>query len=115
ATTTPTHFSRTSTSASTSRCASTSSRGVRFMLNKTATAAASTLTLHDALPIYVPLAEPQGQRLGAEDPDDRRAQAADGEAAEQGSEEHRSELQSPDHVVCRLLREKKILSDQHAR
>src|SRR5947208_5856648 len=30
-----------------------------------------------------------------------------GELAEQRSEEHTSELQSPDHLVCRLLLEKK--------
>src|SRR5258708_29528741 len=30
-----------------------------------------------------------------------------GRAAEQRSEEHTSELQSPDHLVCRLLLEKK--------
>src|SRR5258708_9549892 len=30
------------------------------------------------------------------------------------SEEHTSELQSPDHLVCRLLLEKKKKLDQHA-
>src|SRR5258708_22536896 len=29
------------------------------------------------------------------------------------SEEHTSELQSPDHIVCRLLLEKKKTSEQH--
>src|SRR5258708_18167063 len=29
------------------------------------------------------------------------------------SEEHTSELQSPDHLVCRLLLEKKNVKDQH--
>src|SRR5258708_20944820 len=32
---------------------------------------------------------------------------AGGDAAAQRSEEHTSELQSPDHLVCRLLLEKK--------
>src|SRR5258708_8240821 len=31
------------------------------------------------------------------------------------SEEHTSELQSPDHLVCRLLLEKKITSSLHPR
>src|SRR5258708_16873879 len=30
------------------------------------------------------------------------------------SEEHTSELQSPDHLVCRLLLEKKKINSQHA-
>src|SRR5258708_9472468 len=32
--------------------------------------------------------------------------------SKQRSEEHTSELQSPDHLVCRLLLEKKKISDQ---
>src|SRR5947208_9944245 len=39
-------------------------------------------------------------RLGRRPPGDRRRQA-------RRSEEHTSELQSPDHLVCRLLLEKK--------
>src|SRR5258708_26840287 len=31
------------------------------------------------------------------------------------SEEHTSELQSPDHLVCRLLLEKKKINKQHRR
>src|SRR5258708_16847858 len=31
------------------------------------------------------------------------------------SEEHTSELQSPDHLVCRLLLEKKTTSSEHQR
>src|SRR5258708_27520711 len=33
--------------------------------------------------------------------------------AERRSEEHTSELQSPDHLVCRLLLEKKKYNQQH--
>src|SRR5258708_18011060 len=36
-----------------------------------------------------------------------------GEASEGRSEEHTSELQSPDHLVCRLLLEKKKRTDVH--
>src|SRR5258708_14503204 len=38
---------------------------------------------------------------------DSRAAAAFAAARESRSEEHTSELQSPDHLVCRLLLEKK--------
>src|SRR5215216_8054817 len=65
-----------------------------FFFNDTATTEIYTLSLHDALPICgavggLPLVPqhhlPQHPR----------------------SEEHTSELQSPDHLVCRLLLEKK--------
>src|SRR5690348_17696305 len=39
-------------------------------------------------------------------------QAADGVTAEDRSEEHTSELQSPVHLVCRLLLEKKKIKRQ---
>src|SRR5207244_5319712 len=91
-----------------------------------------TLSLHDALPIYLhrhPLGRPQDQAgeavLRGGDPDrqgdlragggvrregvqrrDREEDAA-GHHRHQRSEEHTSELQSPDHLVCRLLLEKK--------
>src|SRR5258708_29653689 len=73
-----------------------------FFFNDTATTEIYTLSLHDALPIwfedYYP-AEISGgmcKRAGL-----ARALALD------RSEEHTSELQSPDHLVCRLLLEKK--------
>src|SRR5215216_7954858 len=84
-----------------------------FFFNDTATTEIYTLSLHDALPISASLAVlvvmfaavtllpallsylgPNVDRL-------RR------------SEEHTSELQSPDHLVCRLLLEKK--KKQHLR
>src|SRR5258708_22359252 len=43
-------------------------------------------------------------------PDARRAYTAD--EIRQRSEEHTSELQSPDHLVCRLLLEKKNMKKQ---
>src|SRR5438552_9738405 len=80
-----------------------------FFFNATATTEIYTLSLHDALPISD----------GAEDVDDPHrevavlaleADALLGVARPQErkrSEEHTSELQSPDHLVCRLLLEKK--------
>src|SRR3712207_8576893 len=91
-----------------------------FFLNDTATTEIYTLSLHDALPIYA------GEDEAGLDPvlvrvhaDDEAAGAArvvlarllDGvEGAEAGvarSEEHTSELQSRQYLVCRLLLEKK--------
>src|SRR5258708_31542829 len=76
-----------------------------FFFNDTATTEIYTLSLHDALPISsvtgscscsgletVAMATISTPRSGA--PGSR-------------SEEHTSELQSPDHLVCRLLLEKK--------
>src|SRR5215216_7867658 len=68
-----------------------------FFFNDTATTEIYTLSLHDALPIYrLPLLQPGA--LG-------QARAVRG-AEDYRSEEHTPELQSPDHIVCRLLLEK---------
>src|SRR5258708_22802737 len=68
-----------------------------FFFNDTATTEIYTLSLHDALPICAAHA----QRW-------RRAHACPGGGGRvDRSEEHTSELQSPDHLVCRLLLEKK--------
>src|SRR6476660_10573009 len=67
-----------------------------FFFNDTATTEIYTLSLHDALPIYsrCPISgapvRPFSRWL-----------------LHPRSEEHTSELQSPDHLVCRLLLEKK--------
>src|SRR2546429_3467852 len=89
-----------------------------FFFNDTATTEIYTLSLHDALPICLPVSsrhaatlfpalvflqvQRSGKSLGhlssstpAQVPDTRR------------SEEHTSELQSRLHLVCRLLLEKK--------
>src|SRR3990170_8549941 len=76
-----------------------------FFFNDTATTEIYTLSLHDALPIST---------------DDRSGMTDDSKPMTVGtnkvfpvvghrsrSEEHTSELQSPDHLVCRLLLEKK--------
>src|SRR5258708_24125736 len=77
-----------------------------FFFNDTATTEIYTLSLHDALPI-------SGQHLSVHCRRQRyHPQYANrisaGVARKSGrSEEHTSELQSPDHLVCRLLLEKK--------
>src|SRR5258708_17995977 len=84
-----------------------------FFFNDTATTEIYTLSLHDALPIYVAVGAgacgQSGDHRGV-----RRAVEARGRLLVLDhavgmirSEEHTSELQSPDHLVCRLLLEKK--------
>src|SRR5438876_1504112 len=70
-----------------------------FFFNDTATTEIYTLSLHDALPIY----PGDGQRH-AVSPHPLTPSPRCGEGR---SEEHTSELQSPVHLVCRLLLEKK--------
>src|SRR5258707_10636357 len=85
---------------------------VFFFFNDTATTEIYTLSLHDALPICVP--DPSGKDARKE-----RANALKGGIRSDGggnifqsictlrSEEHTSELQSRQYLVCRLLLEKK--------
>src|SRR3712207_8220511 len=91
-------------------------RCVVFFFNDTATTEIYTLSLHDALPILVLGVDPGTGGVEAELPGGERAQGA-GEH-ERGpalagvevlvrSEEHTSELQSRQYLVCRLLLEKK--------
>src|SRR5258708_27421463 len=68
-----------------------------FFFNDTATTEIYTLSLHDALPIYAEIV--CGTHTGIK----WHRQITLGRR----SEEHTSELQSPDHLVCRLLLEKK--------
>src|SRR5947208_11041394 len=70
-----------------------------FFFNDTATTEIYTLSLHDALPISAATGATQVDLHGA-----LRTRIA---ALHNRSEEHTSELQSPDHLVCRLLLEKK--------
>src|SRR5258708_12934692 len=77
-----------------------------FFFNDTATTEIYTLSLHDALPIcqrFRRLDQPrlEDQILGPRRSDQRH------QPGDIRSEEHTSELQSPDHLVCRLLLEKK--------
>src|SRR3712207_7727621 len=86
-----------------------------FFFNDTATTEIYTLSLHDALPIscsvlaggvgqqtLVDLPQRDGQGLLLRRGVDERA-----DVLQQRSEEHTSELQSRQYLVCRLLLEKK--------
>src|SRR3712207_7684466 len=89
-----------------------------FFFNYTATTEIYTLSLHDALPISADFYRPAHQIIydtvldlyGKGEPADPLTVAA--ELTRQGqiarrSEEHTSELQSRQYLVCRLLLEKK--------
>src|SRR5690348_17703129 len=88
-----------------------------FFFNDTATTEIYTLSLHDALPI---LQRPHGRVLPQRLPDlcarrcgrvSRRGRGVRRDGIR--SEEHTSELQSPVHLVCRLLLEKKNNENHH--
>src|SRR5690348_17423873 len=84
-----------------------------FFFNDPATTAIYTLSLHDALPIFWPTASsatiatlsPMSRRFWLLRKRELCAVVAMTTSAR--SEEHTSELQSPVHLVCRLLLEKK--------
>src|SRR3712207_7578368 len=92
---------------------------VVFFFNDTATTEIYTLSLHDALPIYLHPAGAGARRKlrdganrglhGAVRAGDRRDNVAveSGIGVGRRSEEHTSELQSRQYLVCRLLLEKK--------
>src|SRR3712207_8041646 len=103
-----------------------------FFFNDTATTEIYTLSLHDALPIYgVKLPrQPQVVRLGVRvaghEECERRMMNAESRMRKRSSsldplhsafiirsEEHTSELQSRQYLVCRLLLEKKKTSLFH--
>src|SRR5947209_16269627 len=76
-----------------------------FFFNDTATTEIYTLSLHDALPISrerlrrrIPLSLPSGRKISL---------SPGGQNEKVRSEEHTSELQSRQYLVCRLLLEKK--------
>src|SRR3712207_8078448 len=94
-----------------------------FFFNDTAATEIYTLSLHDALPICldrgVHAVEPgrlqerrrpaqgAGRQQGPRPAGGRHAAGPDGPAQVRRSEEHTSELQSRQYLVCRLLLEKK--------
>src|SRR5258708_28997137 len=78
-----------------------------FFFNDTATTEIYTLSLHDALPIWAVQVDDLLQGLGLHVLHDDPRPAVDRHGVRERSEEHTSELQSPDHLVCRLLLEKK--------
>src|SRR3712207_7020835 len=93
-----------------------------FFFNDTATTEIYTLSLHDALPIFRrgradargrPRGREAGQAAalerqadGGEPPRRRSQRTQDGRVRPLRSEEHTSELQSRQYLVCRLLLEK---------
>src|SRR3712207_8954058 len=85
-----------------------------FFFNDTATTEIYTLSLHDALPIWrhpQVLGDPAGQvDLGSLVRDRRKALR---QVDLRRSEEHTSELQSRQYLVCRLLLEKKNYYPSH--
>src|SRR3712207_9397435 len=81
-----------------------------FFFNDTATTEIYTLSLHDALPICRrPGRTGRGRRRRSRPlrPRQARARRAAAGASPSRSEEHTSELQSRQYLVCRLLLEKK--------
>src|SRR5258707_3480008 len=86
-----------------------------FFFNDTATTEIYTLSLHDALPILCGGARGAARRSrragdrGAQDrcADERRNRGGGLGPSRLRSEEHTSELQSRQYLVCRLLLEKK--------
>src|SRR2546429_1672609 len=76
-----------------------------FFFNDTATTEIYTLSLHDALPIYLGLAQHHGIEPAGHAEGMARHMAVFQQIGR--SEEHTSELQSRLHLVCRLLLEKK--------
>src|SRR3712207_7840661 len=87
-----------------------------FFFNDTATTEIYTLSLHDALPIFacgrtghghdVIRGRPSRERVKSTPPRVHRAFTSRGRRRRR-SEEHTSELQSRQYLVCRLLLEKK--------
>src|SRR2546427_6889650 len=81
-----------------------------FFFNDTATTEIYTLSLHDALPIFVSV--PSSSACASFSPNASftrtctRCGRSDGRTSRR-SEEHTSELQSQSNLVCRLLLEKK--------
>src|SRR5438876_6950072 len=86
-----------------------------FFFNDTATTEIYTLSLHDALPIFMFFLVRSAGRVPSWKrprrlPTPRRFPYSSSLNMENArSEEHTSELQSPVHLVCRLLLEKKKL------
>src|SRR5438445_3365346 len=78
-----------------------------FFLNAPATPAIYTLSLHDALPILALAVARDLPRLREPREDLTVLRIDHGQRVGERSEEHTSELQSRQYLVCRLLLEKK--------
>src|SRR5438445_12952057 len=84
-------------------CFGSSSLYVAFFFRHTATPDIYTLSLHDALPISIAATDSNNRLAG----DRARAAELRRRIERVRSEEHTSELQSRQYLVCRLLLEKK--------
>src|SRR3712207_7364598 len=99
------------------RCEKILSLYVFFLFNDTATTEIYTLSLHDALPIFAQHVDRHRDDLRdvddeqppevAAQPDPREEHEKRHREQDARSEEHTSELQSRQYLVCRLLLEKK--------
>src|SRR2546430_13567531 len=78
-----------------------------FFFNDTATTEIYTLSLHDALPIYLSHDEVQQRHREIAEAFGNQPDRVVRAVKETRSEEHTSELQSQSNLVCRLLLEKK--------
>src|SRR5258708_20372572 len=82
-----------------------------FFFNDTATTEIYTLSLHDALPIFLCFSggfrDTLHWKTVLPNASSTRCSSRFSQSEYVRSEEHTSELQSPDHLVCRLLLEKK--------
>src|SRR5438552_18320457 len=78
-----------------------------FFFNDSTTTEIYTLSLHDALPIWTRAGSRSGSAPIRSQPVAPTGVSPRRERSWIRSEEHTSELQSPDHLVCRLLLEKK--------
>src|SRR3712207_7666559 len=78
-----------------------------FFFNDTATTEIYTLSLHDALPISTRTASSMWRCATSRGPTWGRSSGVRGGWIWLRSEEHTSELQSRQYLVCRLLLEKK--------
>src|SRR5258707_7063607 len=79
-----------------------------FFFNDTATTEIYTLSLHDALPIWIAVTSmPFCRKV-------RTSGLTSSPVTRKRSEEHTSELQSRQYLVCRLLLEKKKIQHNQA-
>src|SRR5207244_11647634 len=88
-----------------------SAASLRQIFNTVLSLYINTLSLHAALPISRRNAGPPPPRVHA--PNETASSSSPSRS--ERSEEHTSELQSPDHLVCRLLLEKKKLNGKDSR
>src|SRR5256885_17183451 len=78
-----------------------------FFFNDTATTEIYTLSLHDALPIYLRSNGNEADAAPCSCVNGCHCELIGARGSRLRSEEHTSELQSPCNLVCRLLLEKK--------